>query len=235
MAYSRLQVHEKNLLVRQTLLFFLGGVGILVLFFFVLLPIFTKVLMFSAKKALPASSAPTANIPAPVISAPFTATNSAKVNLTGQATAGISVLLGVNGSVDMQTKANDKGEFVFENVTLSSGENLIIAYAQDDDNNRSDGSNALTITYSTDAPKLEVTEPSEGAVVTQRKQSVIQVKGQTDAGNKVYLNDQFLFVSSDGSFTGSFQLVSGDNTLVVRAINSSGNEAAKEVHVKYLP
>lgn len=221
--------------MKQSLLFFAGGAGVLVLFFFVILPIFTKILSLSAKKISAPTPTPQASITPPMLSAPFTATNSAQVTLTGTADPNSSVLLGINGAIGRKVTASSSGGFVFDNVTLSTGENLIFAYEEDNNGNRSDGSNPITITYSTEAPQLEISAPSEGAVITQSKQSVVQVKGKTDAGNKVYLNGQFLFVASDGSFTGSFQLTQGDNTLTIRAVNTAGNETSQDVHLKYLP
>lgn len=235
MAYSRLQTHEKNQLIKQSVLFFAGGTGVLILFFFVLLPLLTKILMLNVQKIRTPTGTPTVSIASPVISAPYTATNSAQVTITGSATPDIFILLGVNGIIGPKLTASSSGSFKFENVPLAKGENTLIAYAEDKDGNRSDGSNALTISYTTDAPKLEVTEPTEGVVITQRKQSVIQVKGKVDPGNKVYLNGQFLFVSGDGSFTGSFQLQPGENTLTVKAVSQAGNEISIDIHVKYLP
>lgn len=235
MGTSRLALNEKNRLVKQSVLYFIGGLGILLLFFAVLLPLFTKILLLGAQKLRQPTATPSVNVSSPTLSAPYTATNSAQITLKGSATNGISVLLGLNGSIDRKTTADDQGNYTFENVTLSVGENLLFAYAEDSSGNRSDGSNAVTVTYSTDAPKLEISEPAEGALITQRKQSVISVKGTTDGGNKVYLNGQFLFVAGDGSFSGSVQLVNGDNTLTVKAMNTAGNETLKEIHVKYMP
>lgn len=232
---SRLSNNETRKLQQQTFLFAIAGTGILVLFFFLILPFLTKILLQGAQKAITPVATPTVSVSSPTLSAPYTATNSAQITLTGTATPGINVLLGINGSIDKKVTADDKGTYKFENITLSTGDNLLFAYAEDANGHRSDGSNAVTVTYSLDMPKLETTEPTEGAVITQRKQSVISLKGTTDAGNKVYLNDKFLFVSGDGVFTGSFQLVQGDNTLTVRAVNDAGNQTTKEIHIKYLP
>lgn len=232
---SRLNSHEKTKLIRQSLMFFAGGCLILILFFFGLLPFYTRLLMGNSQQSKLPTATPAVTVPSPSLFQPFTATNSAQVAIKGTAKPDMTVLLGVNGSVDFKTKANETGEFVFDAVTLMAGENLLIAYAEDSDGNRSDGSASVTITYSTDAPKLEVTQPTENMLVTQRKQSVVSVVGVTDAGNKVFLNDQFLFVTDTGSFTGSFQLQEGDNTLHIRAVNAAGNETVKDVHVKYLP
>lgn len=235
MPFSRLQSNEKTKLIRQSTLFFAGGCLIIVLFLFGLLPMFTRLLMRSSQQSKLPTTTPAVNIPSPSLLQPFTSTNSAQITVKGSAQPNMSVLLGVNGSVDKKTTSGTDGTFSFDGVGLSSGENLIQAYAEDANGNRSEGSRSITVTYSTDAPKLEVTQPADNALVTQRKQSVITVSGTTDAGNKVYLNDQFLFVTDTGSFSGSFQLVDGENLLHIRAVNSAGNETSKDVHVKYIP
>lgn len=235
MSFSRLASQEKVKLLQQSFLFFLGGCGIIALFIFGLLPIFTRMLMKNAQVSKLPSATPTVVSP-PVLYQPmYTATNSAQVTIRGKADPNMGILLGINGSIDQRTASTGSGDFVFENVTLNKGGNTIVSYAEDANSNRSDGSGSISIDYLTDVPKLDVGQPTDGLLVTQRKQSVVSVKGQTDPGNKAYLNDQFLFVSSDGSFSGSFQLQQGDNLLHIRAVNTAGNETVKDVHVKYIP
>ena len=235
MSFSRLQTNEKTKLIRQSVLFLAGGCLIIVIFLFGLLPFYTRLLMRNSQQTKLPTATPAVNIPSPSLLQPFTSTNSAQVVIKGTAPTNMKVLLGVNGSVDQSTTSKEDGSFAFDTVTLLPGDNMLQAYAEDSSGNRSDGSKPITITFSTDAPKLEVTAPSDNALITQRKQSVIAVSGTTDAGNKVYLNDQFLFVTDTGSFSGSFQLQEGDNTLHIRAVNAAGNETSKDVHVKYIP
>lgn len=235
MQFSRFSHHKKDVLVKRTLVFFASGTAILLIYIFLVLPFFTRLLMRrSIQTKLPLAT-PNVQITPPILTLPFDATNSAQVTIKGSGAPGLKVYLGVNGSLDLDTKASDIGDFTFPVVTLTNGENILQAYAEDDKGNRSDGSEVLKITLITDAPVLEISEPQDGLLVTQRKQSVVSVKGKTDPGNKVYLQNQFLFVASDGSFSGSYQLQQGDNLLQIKSINSGGNESLKEINVKYLP
>lgn len=234
MGYSRLASHERALLTRQTIFFGGAGIAIIIAYVFIVLPIFSKVLVLTNKQALPEATQ-NAIVMSPTLIQPYTATNSAEISLRGTSQPGYTIILGQNGSLDKQVKADDKGEFIFESVSLSNGDNLFQAYAETNEGDRSDGSPPMHIQYVTDAPKLDISEPADNATITQRKQQVIQVKGTTNPGNKVFLNDQFLFVSTDGSFTGSFQLQPGSNTLTIKAVNPASSEAIKELHVTYSP
>ena len=96
-------------------------------------------------------------------------------------------------------------------------------------------SNTVTVAFVKDAPKLEITSPEGETTISQRKQNPVTVKGKTDPGDKVYINDRLSFVSADGSFSGQVQLSEGDNTIVVRALNAAAVETTMEVLVHYTP
>lgn len=234
MSLSRLESLEKTRLLKQTGLFFGGGIGVILVFVFIVLPIFSKILAAANKQSMLPVSTPSTVLLTPTLSVPYNATNSASLTVSGTAQAGMSVLLGQNGSIDKKTTASADGSFSFD-VTLNSGDNMFQAYIEDANGNRSDGSQATTVTYNTDAPKLEITSPQDGSTVSQRKQQVVTVTGTTDPQNKVYLNEQFLFVRSDGSFTGQFQLQPGGNAIHVKAVNVAGNETTKDINVTYSP
>jgi hypothetical protein len=235
MALSRLDYQERSRLLKQTILFFSGGVGVILIFVFILLPIFSKILAFTNKQSLLPVNTPAPIVMPPTLQQPYTATNSAVLTLRGTAQPEQTVLLGQNGAIEKKTTVGSDGQYTFLDIILEKGDNMFQTYVEDANGNRSDGSPQITITYNTDAPKLEVSEPVDGSTVIQRKQQVITIKGTTDPSNKVYVNEQFLFVSSDGSFTGQVQLQNGANTIHVRAINTAGNEVTKDITVNYSP
>lgn len=234
MDYSRLEHHERTVLIRQIMLCFGGGIGLGLLFLFVLLPLFTRVLAIrNVGKQLDTTEE---IIPpqAPTLSQPFSATNSASVALEGSAPSGLKVILLQNGSQQDTQTIGDTGTFTF-NVTLQAGDNLFQALTEDDKGTRSNPSPDVSIALVTAAPKLEVTSPTNGQTFTQFKQSVIPVNGNTDAGNKIYINDQFVFVSGTGSFSGSVSLQKGDNHITIRAVDPASNETKVELTVQYSP
>src|SRR5258708_20149296 len=93
MSFSRLGNHEKTKLIRQSVLLFLGGVAIIALFIFGLLPFYTRLLMKNTQTSKLPTATPTVNIPSPSLIAPFTSTNSAQVAITRTAQSGLSLPL----------------------------------------------------------------------------------------------------------------------------------------------
>lgn len=71
------------------------------------------------------------------------------------------------------------------------------------------------------APNLEVYQPKDGAVISQDQ---VVVEGKTQPGNTVYINDQLINVSEDGSFNYTLKLFSGKKEIIVRAVNRQKRE-----------
>ncbi len=235
MAHSRLEHHERSVLLKQTLIFTGSGVGLIIAFLFLILPAFIRVMALrnlGSKIVIE----DTAILPArPFLAEPFSATSSASIDLTGNAQAGFKVILLHNGVAGLETTASENGSFTFSDVSLTDGENVFTAVAENDKEERSNPSSEVHISLVKDAPKLEVTQPADGSEITKRKDNPVTVKGTTDKGNKVYMNDRMLFVANDGSFSGAVQLSEGENTIVVKAVNPAGIESVSELKLSYRP
>lgn len=232
---SRLEHHERTVLVRQTLFFVSASIALIIAFLFLILPIFIRFLAqrnLSSKLAAVDTEVPPQR---PFLDQPYSATSSATIAITGSGTSNMKVILLQNGAPGPETTIKDTGEFEFPDITLDAGENTFTAVTENEKQLRSNPSNEVIISYVKDAPKLEVTEPKDGAQITQRKQNPVTVKGTTSPGNRIYVNDQMLFVAGDGSFTGSVQLSEGENTITVRAINDAQIESKTELKVRYIP
>jgi hypothetical protein len=61
------------------------------------------------------------------------------------------------------------------------------------------------------------------------------IKGLTDAGVIIWINDRFVAVKDDGSFNYSIRLQDEENTLNILARDSAGNETRLERKVIYQP
>ena len=63
------------------------------------------------------------------------------------------------------------------------------------------------------------------------KDKKIELKGKSEAGSEVILSindkDEEILANSEGNFTYTFQLLDGENTLVVSSVDASGNESSK--------
>ena len=161
-----------------------------------------------------------------------TATNSATISVSGRTKGTVTILLYVNEDQTEKTKPKEDGSFKFTNVSLKDGTNTISAKATDEKNNTSDLSNVLTVQIKKNKPNLEVSSPTENAEISGEKQ-IATVTGKTDADNTVTVNDRFVVVKSDGSFSYDLPLQEGDQTITVISKDQAGNDTKIERKVKY--
>lgn len=232
--YSRLEHNTRRRLLLQSF----GALGLTVLisalFLVVVLPGFIRILG-SRAKSLATETRETTVLPRPFLAQPFDATSSASIALTGTAQAGEKIILLQNGAPGPEATADDAGSFRFDTVTLEAGSNTFAAVSENSAGERSNPSNQVRIAYLKDAPKLEILEPENGKEITQRKQNPITVKGKTDSGNRIYINDKMQFVAADGSFSSLVQLSEGENPIIIRAVNSAAIETISELSVRFSP
>lgn len=78
-------------------------------------------------------------------------------------------------------------------------------------------------------PKLVIVEPQNGAVVEGQE---VVVRGKTDKGARVTLNDQSVFVDNDGAFSDTLPIRSGMNTIMVRTVNRFDKEKVTTLTVE---
>lgn len=160
-------------------------------------------------------------------------TSSPKITIAGSTEAGATVTLYKTGlELDKQLVGND-GQFSFKNVALKEGSNSFTAKALDGAGNESEDSRAVEITLDTVAPKITLTEPTEGTTTSSQ---YVNVAGKTDPRATVTVNDQQQIVSPDGSFSGTVTMTqSGNNTVMVVATDLAGNKTQVTRTVTYSP
>lgn len=78
-------------------------------------------------------------------------------------------------------------------------------------------------------PKLAITQPQEGIVL---KGPMIQVKGWVSADSSVWVNDELAEVFPNGEFRINISLLSGENTLIVKAENRRKKTTEKRLKVE---
>ncbi len=79
-------------------------------------------------------------------------------------------------------------------------------------------------------PMISISSPSDGTVTNR---SAVWVDGAVEPGAKVSVNGVAAAVGDDGSWGLLAGLLAGPNTLVVVAVDSSGNRAEASVHVHF--
>jgi hypothetical protein len=84
------------------------------------------------------------------------------------------------------------------------------------------------------APRLVILEPGESAIV---EMSEVVVRGKTDKGARVSINNQPVFVASEGDFTDKLTLQPGLNTIAIVAVNRFDKEKSEtlSVEARYTP
>lgn len=170
----------------------------------------------------------------PRIITSWDATNSALMTVTGFAEPKASVYLTLNAESKGDHKTGDDGQFVFENIALSEGENKLIAVAIDEAGNQSQPSRTVSVIYSKKEPKLDIESPTNSQEFSGSKNQ-IEIKGVTDPESRVTVNGRILIVGSDGKFTSFYSLSNGENKLEFIATNRAGNQTKKELTVTYAP
>ncbi len=168
---------------------------------------------------------------APRFSQEYTATKSAQIKLNGVADPGITVEIYQDNNLLGTTLAEDNGNFSYE-ITLNTGQNSFEARAISSSGEKSDRSEIYTINYSNKDPKLDLDNLKDGDTI---KANPFNVRGKTDAGNSVTVNDHLAIVGGDGSFSYLLNLNNGDNKLKITAADPAGNQTSKELTVKYSP
>ena len=161
------------------------------------------------------------------------ATNSANVTVKGFSEPESTVELFLNGETYKKVIVGSDGTFSV-NVLLIEGGNRILAQATDNAKNVSQPSETVFVTYEKKGPKLEISQPQEGENFTGDKRT-IEIQGFSDSGATVTINERYVILNQDGSFSHSYSLKDGENLLRIIAADEAGNETIIEKKVKYSP
>lgn len=226
MAY---RTHSAKRLVRQTRYNLLASIIIAVALIFVtfnwILPFLVNSLGtikdFTRQNEKPRekSVSETSTLAPPVIFIPYEATNSAKIDITGFATANSKVRIFVD-DVKFETDVKSDGTFIAKNITLAIGINSIYGKTVDEKNQDSLDSKTIRLVYDNEKPVLEVTEPQDNQVVKEKK---VKVSGKTEKNNQVFINNVQIITNSDGAFLKEQPLEDGENILTIKAADGASN------------
>jgi hypothetical protein len=228
---SRLVKTERKRLLRQTLV--LGGVSILLLllFVFVVLPGFIRIVnrfldqpVWQQVDEIPPQ--------VPQLAAPPAATNSARLVLTGYGEPESDLVVLVNNSRVAKEEITDEGDFEVI-IQLEEGENRISTYAVDAAGNESALSREYIILLITTPPSLEINSPEEGKQFEGRQEQEITLEGTTDEQVRVYVNNRLTFPDEEGRFRQTVRLEEGENKIEIKAEDRAGNVTELELIVHF--
>lgn len=233
--YSRLAKVEEKRNLRSAVIF--GGLTILTL----ILAVFYGVPMVARFATLLSNlkgskeTIDTTNLPPPpppIISTPPEFTNQQSLHVDGTAQSGSTVDIYFNNQTKEIIIGSD-GKFSGD-YTLVKGANTLYAIAK----NRagtSESSKKFTITYDTEPPKLEITQPKNGDNFYGDKQKQLSIQGATDPEASVTINGRVAIVENDGSFQGTFDLNGGANSFTITALDRAGNKKETTISVNFTP
>lgn len=226
---SRLIKHEKQKLTKQIFWFSALAVALVVLFIFVVLPLFIR-FVNSVLDTNPIAEEDTIILQPPVLSAPVSATNSAQFKINGFADPDEEVVVVLNGREHTRTNTEEDGSFSAE-ILLTEGENSFTMYAIDAEDRESRAGQEYRVSLDTEEPLLELAEPEDGREYGSKDTTAV-IAGKTDPGSKIYVNDRLNFPDAEGNFRIQYTLKSGDNELIIKAVDNAGNYTEVERTIK---
>ncbi len=231
---SRLNRNLERKSKQRFILTIAGTILILILLLRFGVPLLVNFSLFIAGVKSNSSSSQTTNsqfVSPPILDTTLTATNSASIDISGNAAANESVKLYVNNTAVDEVNTQSDGSFTFKGVTLTQGGNEISAKAKNG-NSESAMSDSVSITYATNVPALSIDQPSDGQGFSG-DQKTVTVKGKTDPNIRVTVNGFWAVTDATGNYSYTLSLQSGDNKIDVIASDTAGNKAEKVITVHY--
>jgi hypothetical protein len=165
---------------------------------------------------------------APVLDQPTGPTRTATVTLTGQTEGGAMVRLFRSGQFIREVKATKAGLFTLANTALIEGANFFTVRAVDPSGNEGPLSVSRTVILDTMPPGITVTSPVNGLVT---KAARVQVSGTVDDAEATLTIGVLPVTISNKSFSVSYPLQEGANTIMAKAVDKAGNEGSASVQV----
>jgi hypothetical protein len=159
------------------------------------------------------------------------ATNKSAMTISGTAESGATVVIYLNGEA-LETIADNSGEFSYTSG-INKGENVVYALVRDSAGNESQTTQEYFIVFDNEAPDLDISSPEDGAEFFGSKQRQVSIEGATEENVKVTINERFVVVESDGTFTFTTTLNEGENGFSIKAEDNAGNQEEKTITLRF--
>jgi len=196
------------------------------------LELLVKMAIFLSPKNQPVAQEQKRLLPAPVINSTPVATNSAQIKISGYASPMASVAVTVNGDLNNSPVADADGYFETE-IELEKGDNFISVKYTDTSASESRESQSITIVRDDENPVLTIDSPSDGTILHGQDQKTVEIKGKTEPEASLIINNRFVSIRLDGSFSYKPGLQDGDNEIVVTAKDKAGNITEKKINLRW--
>jgi len=173
--------------------------------------------------------------PAPPIIDPLPeATNSAVLEIFGEAELSSELSLFLNGEVIKNIIIGDSGKFRVDDIGLNDGENIIFALATNMAGNKSQESVRQTIILDKEPPKLEIEFPEDKQSFSGDKNEVI-IRGETEDDAIITVNERKIVIDLEGRFEAPYSLADGANAIIILVKDKAGNQTKEELMIYYQP
>ncbi len=168
---------------------------------------------------------------APRLVIPFEATSSSKIKIDGFAETGSAVELLKNDESVGRVDVTENGDFSFEDIELSEGENSFAAVVIKDKSGSSEVSKEMIVIFDNKAPELTMTNPSEESLTVDSAD--FDIIGKSEKGVSVLVNNRVATVDNDGNFKIKVQLNAGKNEIEIIVRDEALNETRKKITITY--
>lgn len=164
------------------------------------------------------------------------ATYSAQVKIAGYAQPGLEVILYLNGAEYGRKLVAESGTFNFDQVKLAEGDNNAYAYTATAHNLQSEQSKNYVIVVDSTKPVVTIDSPKDSEVFRGQSQRITNFVGSVnELGSNVFIGERMVIVGSDGKFSLPYQLVEGDQEIVIKAIDEAGNVSESSIKLRWEP
>lgn len=159
------------------------------------------------------------------------ATNSAKLTISGFTEPKAKVIINFNDE-QIDTQADDEGNFLVAKLLLEQGSNTLSLLAEDESGNQSEKGDFLEIIYDTQPPEITIEKPIDNEVFDKQTVDVI---GKSELESRVLVDGHVVILGKEGGFIGKVTLKEGGNEIIIVAQDKAGNQTEKKIRVNYLP
>lgn len=159
-------------------------------------------------------------------------TNKDTLTIEGFAEAKTTVKLFVNGPEVATSEADLDGMFVFENVDLIEGRNIIFTKSIDSEENESEKSKVAEVNLDKKTPDIEIDYPTDGATIKNLNERIL-IKGKINEKAKIVINEKFAVQKPDMSFEFTLGVKEGFVEIKIEATDEAGNVKTEELTIKY--
>jgi len=135
--------------------------------------------------------------------------------------------LDTNPTVYYYFDSNQPVQYTGQPVKVPEGIHTLYYYAVDHQGHK-ESLHSVQIKVDTVPPQLIVSEPKDGAVLSNRS---VTVSGTVDVGSTVKINGQNASVDGSGHFTAVITISGNSAVLVIKAVDLAGNTTQKTLHV----